>query len=122
MLSNGRGGGWGCWFQFQIFWFGSLPAARGGNFCVGGKSNFALGVFRMPKATKTKTESKTSMAGYSGTPLVKKLGIKAGFNVVFVNAPEGFARRVELPAGVVPNRKTQQPVDFVLLFVKSEKE
>jgi len=27
------------------------------------------------------------MAGYSATPLVKKLGIKAGFRVAFVNAP-----------------------------------
>jgi hypothetical protein len=32
------------------------------------------------------------MAGYSGTPLLKKLGIKPGFNVAFVNAPENFVK------------------------------
>jgi hypothetical protein len=30
-------------------------------------------------------------AGYSGTPLVKKLGIKPGHRVLLLNAPEGFA-------------------------------
>jgi hypothetical protein len=29
-------------------------------------------------------------SGYSGTPLVKKLGIKSGMHVAFVHAPEGF--------------------------------
>ena len=31
----------------------------------------------------------TTDAGYSGTPLVRKLGIKPGHRVAFVNAPEG---------------------------------
>jgi hypothetical protein len=40
-------------------------------------------------------------AGYSGTPLAKKLGIKEGFAVAVVNAPEGYMGLVEpLPAGV----------------------
>jgi hypothetical protein len=30
------------------------------------------------------------MAGYSQTPLVKKLGIKAGQSVLLVNAPKNF--------------------------------
>lgn len=30
------------------------------------------------------------MAGYSGTPLAKKLGIKEGFKILAVNAPEGY--------------------------------
>ena len=62
------------------------------------------------------------MAGYSGTPLVKKLGIKAGFNIVFVNAPEGFNRELDLPAGVTSNAKSRKPIDFVLLFVKTKRE
>jgi len=62
------------------------------------------------------------MAGYSGTPLVKKLGIKSGFNIAFVNAPRGFARDLNLPANVTINLKTRKPLDFALLFVKSEKE
>ena len=62
------------------------------------------------------------MAGYSGTPLIKKLGIKSGFVVAFVNAPEGFARGLDLPADVIMNKRSQQRLDLALLFVKSEKE
>jgi hypothetical protein len=69
-----------------------------------------------------KSEGKTLMSGYSGTPLVKKLGIKSGLNIVFVNAPKNFASGLDLPADVVPNRTTRQPLDFALLFVKSERE
>src|SRR6266480_2282848 len=62
------------------------------------------------------------MAGYSGTPLVKKLGIKSGFNIALINAPRDFARHLDLPANVTINLKTRKPLDFALLFVKSEKE
>src|SRR5437667_11049823 len=62
------------------------------------------------------------MAGYSGTPLVKKLGIKSGFNVAFVNAPRDFALNLDLPANVTINLKTRKPLDFALLFVKSEEQ
>ena len=61
------------------------------------------------------------MAGYSGTPLVKKLGIKSGFNIAFVNAPESFAHELDLPPAVTINSRSHNPLDFVLLFVKSEK-
>jgi hypothetical protein len=41
------------------------------------------------------------MAGYSGTPLWKKLGIKPGARVAVENAPEGFAALLDpLPEGV----------------------
>jgi hypothetical protein len=62
------------------------------------------------------------MAGYSGTPLVKKLGIKAGFNIIFVNAPTGFSDEVDLPPGVTIYSRSRGPLDFAHLFVKSEKE
>ena len=58
------------------------------------------------------------MAGYSGTPLVKKLGIKPGFNIAFVNAPSGYANELELPADVTINSRSGKRLDFV----KSEKE
>ena len=35
------------------------------------------------------------MAGYSGTPLAKKLGIKPGHVVALLNAPEGFAATID---------------------------
>jgi hypothetical protein len=62
------------------------------------------------------------MAGYSGTPLVKKLGIKSGFNIALVNAPRDFALHLDLPANVTINLKTRKPLDLALLFVKSEKQ
>ena len=62
------------------------------------------------------------MAGYSGTPLVKKLGIKPGFNIAFVNAPSGYANELELPANVIINSRAGKLLDFAQLFVKSEKE
>lgn len=62
------------------------------------------------------------MAGYSGTPLVKKLGIKPGFNIAFVNAPSGFAKELDLPSNVTVNLRPGKPLDFAQLFVKSEKE
>ena len=62
------------------------------------------------------------MAGYSGTPLVKKLGIKEDCNAVFVYAPKGFERELELPAGVTIKANPKQPIDFVLLFVKKKQE
>ena len=43
------------------------------------------------------------MAGYSGTPLQKKLGLAAGRRVVFLDAPDGFAAALApLPAGLAP--------------------
>ena len=39
-----------------------------------------------------------AVAGYSGTPLAAKLGVKAGATVALVNAPDGFVG--ELPDGV----------------------
>lgn len=37
------------------------------------------------------------MAGYSGTPLVKKLGIKEGHRLAFPGAPDEFADLLDLP-------------------------
>ncbi len=62
------------------------------------------------------------MAGYSGTPLVKKLGIKPGFNIALVNAPSGYANELDLPPEVTINSRSGKPLDFAQLFVKSEKE
>jgi len=62
------------------------------------------------------------MAGYSATPLAKKLGIKSGFELAFVNAPVGFSQELELPPDVNISSRSQKPIDFALLFVKSEQE
>ena len=60
------------------------------------------------------------MAGYSGTPLAKKLGIKPGFSLALVDAPEGFeSLLIGLPDDVDPVRglKGKQPIDVLVLFV-----
>lgn len=62
------------------------------------------------------------MPGYSGTPLVKKLGIKEGSNILFVNAPKNFVHQLDLPADVTIDAKSKRPLDFVLLFVKTRRE
>ena len=62
------------------------------------------------------------MAGYSGTPLVKKLGIKPGFNIALISAPSGYANELDLPPDVTINSRSGKPLDFAQLFVKSEKE
>jgi hypothetical protein len=60
------------------------------------------------------------MAGYSGTPLSKKLGVKDGFRVWFVNAPDNFDRDLDLPADIRVTSAKAKPLDLVLLFTKSE--
>ena len=62
------------------------------------------------------------MAGYSGTPLIKKLGIKSGTNVAFVNAPPDYASELDLPADVIVNSRSSKPLDFAQLFVKRKTE
>ena len=61
------------------------------------------------------------MAGYSETPLAKKLGIKEGARVVLANAPKGFGSELgDLPPSVCFVTRSGKPVDIVLLFAKSE--
>jgi len=60
------------------------------------------------------------VAGYSGTPLIKKLGIKEQFNVALVGAPTDFLDALgPLPNGVKILSKPKAPLDFVMIFVKS---
>jgi CheY-like chemotaxis protein len=62
-----------------------------------------------------------TMAGYSGTPLPKKLGIKPGSVVALVGAPEGFATRTLgiMPEGVVVRGGTRSAYNIGLLFARS---
>ena len=62
------------------------------------------------------------MAGYSGTPLVKKLGIKQGARVALVNPPDDFRATLgELPDDVKFLKSTSKSLDFMLCFVLSER-
>jgi hypothetical protein len=59
------------------------------------------------------------MAGYSGTPLSKKLGINEDAAVVLVNAPDDFELDLApLPDGVsVRRRLAGRDLDVIILFV-----
>jgi len=61
------------------------------------------------------------MAGYSGTPLPKKLGIKEGSRIALVNAPKDFPTELgELPDGVQFIKRPTKSLDIILLFVLTE--
>lgn len=55
------------------------------------------------------------MAGYSGTPLIKKLGIKDGMRVSFIGAPPHLPELIgPLPTGVM--EASGSGVDFIHAF------
>ena len=62
-------------------------------------------------------------AGYSGTPLVRKLGIKPGSRLGLVGAPDGFdATLGELPPGVTVRRRPRSALDVILVFCSGRAE
>ena len=57
-------------------------------------------------------------SGYSGTPLVHKLGFKPGMRVHYAAAPAGFEALVgELPDGMRVLARPAPDLDLVMLFV-----
>lgn len=61
----------------------------------------------------------TPKAGYSGTPLAKKLGIEDGHRVALLRPPPGFRALLEgLPASVEPevDPRGKGPFDVLVLF------
>ena len=57
------------------------------------------------------------VAGYSGTPLAKKLGIVEGTRVAIVSAPVGFCDGLELPNGVRVRTAARGRLDVLVFFV-----
>jgi hypothetical protein len=67
-------------------------------------------------------EADNKSAGYSGTPLAKKLGLKAGFNISLINAPEGyFDLFTDLPCNLILSDNKLKK-DFIHFFVMDESE
>ena len=65
------------------------------------------------------------MAGYSGTPLPQKLGLKAGARLGLMGAPQGFAQTLgALPPGVATSDATRgsSPLDVIVCFAPSRAE
>lgn len=63
------------------------------------------------------------MAGYSGTPLIQKLGIKPGMAVHLAGAPTGYDRTLgPLPKDVKRAASLRGTLDFVQFFTASRRE
>ena len=63
------------------------------------------------------------MAGYSGTPLPQKLGIKPGARLAFSRAPASFEKALgKLPGGAKPTTlgRAKGPFDVVVAFFDGE--
>ena len=60
-----------------------------------------------------------SNAGYSFTPLIKKLGIKNDMKVLLINAPENYFELIQKNISQQFINKKETP-DFVHLFVQSQ--
>ena len=63
-----------------------------------------------------------STAGYSGTPLRKKLGIKDDSRVALVGAPEGYERMLGAPASVLFEPHPGKATDIVQVFTRQRAE
>ena len=62
------------------------------------------------------------MAGYSGTPLATKLGLKAGHTVAVVAEPDGFRALLDpIPDDVAFRASLRGRADLALLFVTERK-
>ena len=63
-------------------------------------------------------------AGYSGTPLPRKLGIKPGHRVLLLGAPDGFEGAVlgPLPDGVRVARRATGSADVIVAFHTARRE
>jgi len=62
-------------------------------------------------------------AGYSGTPLIRKLGIKDEQRLAFLNAPDDFAATVgELPESAQLRAGARGKLDVIVLFVTRRAE
>jgi hypothetical protein len=57
------------------------------------------------------------MAGYSGTPLIQKIGIKPGHRIVLRNHPASFVKNLgKLPEGVESSERLSGSANVVVYF------
>jgi len=62
-----------------------------------------------------------SIAGYSGTPLIKKLGIQPEMKILLIKEPDNYFALLETDISEQLCKKVDSP-DLIHLFVKSNKE
>ena len=72
---------------------------------------------------KNPTVPSSNLAGYSGTPLPKKLGIKKDSVLVLSGAPEDFEKTLgQLPEGVKIRRQARGRADLTIWFPKAKND
>ena len=60
-------------------------------------------------------------AGYSGTPLAKKLGLRPDMRVVFLSTPQHYPRLLgALPRGTHLLSRAGRDMDFIQLFTRTQ--
>jgi hypothetical protein len=65
----------------------------------------------------------SNLAGYSGTPLPKKLGIKPNSTVLLIGAPKDFETTLgELPEGAKLKKQAGKPCELVIWFIRAQAE
>ena len=66
---------------------------------------------------------RSRVAGYSGTPLARKLGLKEGSTVLVINPPGNYRKLLEpIPAGVRFVGRVSTTTDLVHLFTTRKAE
>ena len=60
------------------------------------------------------------MAGYTGTPLAQKLGIRPGHVVAVLDEPDGSVVTGALPEGVTVRRQARGRLDVVVVFLTEQ--
>ena len=72
---------------------------------------------------RRRDDAAVTPAGYSGTPLPRKLGIKEGARVAVVSAPHGFDETLgKLPDGVQVRTQARGRLDVLVFFVTRQAE
>jgi len=69
------------------------------------------------------TEPEKRLAGYSKTPLIRKLGIKENTRTILINRPQHYLKTLgSLPTGVLIAQKLSGKFDFIQFFTKEAAE
>jgi len=62
-------------------------------------------------------------AGYSGTPLLQKLGVREGSRMAVMKPPPGFVHSLPaLPIGATLSQRGESEADVIVWFIKSSRE
>lgn len=79
--------------------------------------------WKMLKLTTDNPLAESIMAGYSGTPLVKKLGIQPGMRIRVFQEPDDYAELISpIPERVTISNRIRMEIDIWHLFVDQRKQ